>query len=172
MTIFLVVIAAGPDGVQYDYLSKSSLTGWANLEYSEEELQSVVDNAIGLLSAERIEPGEYTIITGPGVSGTLCHESFGHGVETDMFLKERAKAAYFIDKVVASPIVNIWDDPTQSGPGAVGSYFFDDEGMMASPAQIVEKGLFRPGLTDLYFAAALGLAATTTRVRSGFDPQA
>ena len=172
MRIFLMVVVAGPDGVQYDYLSKSSLTGWANLECSDEELQSVVDNAIALLSAERIEPGEYTIITGPGVSGTLCHESFGHGVETDMFLKERAKAAHFIDKVVASPIVNIWDDPTQSGPGAVGSYFFDDEGMMASPAQIVENGVFRRGITDLYSATALGLVRTANGRRQDYSRKA
>ena len=68
--------------------------------------------AVELLTAERIEPGEYTVISSPWVTGTLVHESFGHGVETDMFLKERAKAAQYIDKVVGSPLVNIWDDPS------------------------------------------------------------
>ena len=168
----VVVMAAGPDGVRYDYLSKSTLKSWSELEYSDEELQSVVDNAIALLSAERIEPGEYTIITGPGVSGTICHESFGHGVETDMFLKERAKAAHFIDKVVASPVVNIWDDPTQAVSGAVGLYFFDDEGMLASPAQIVENGVFRRGITDLYSATALGLARTANGRRQDYSRKA
>src|SRR5258708_35237699 len=155
MRVFVVVVVAGPNGVQYDYLSRSSLKGWDEFQYTDEELQSIVDNAVALLSAERIEPGEYTIITGPGVSGTICHESFGHGVETDMFLKERAKAAHFIDKVVASPLVNIYDDPSLAGYH--GSYFFDDEGMMAAPVKIVEDGLFRRGITDMYSAAALGI---------------
>ena len=115
----LVVVVAGPHGVQYDRMVKDVTGGWEGLTFTDEELQSVVDNAVALLSAERIEPGEYTIVTAPGVTGTICHESFGHGVETDMFLKERAMAAGFIGEVVGSPLVNIWDDP--SYPGAYGS---------------------------------------------------
>ena len=85
------------------------------LDFTDEEIQNLVDSAVALLSAERIEPGEYQIIAAPGVSGTICHESFGHGVETDMFLKERARAAHFIDQTVGSPLVNIFDDPSQAG---------------------------------------------------------
>jgi len=154
VNMFLVVIVAGADGdVRYDFASKSGSAGWEVLNWSDEEIQRLVDSALGLLSAERIEPGEYRIITTPGVSGTICHESFGHGVETDMFLKERARAAHFIDKVVGSSLVNIVDDPSQ--PGSYGSYFFDDEGHMAASTQIVENGVFRRGITDRYSAAAL-----------------
>jgi TldD protein len=161
------VAVAGPDGVRYDLASKDATGGWEALEYSDDELQQLVDNAVALLSAERIEPGEYTIITTPGVTGTICHESFGHGVETDMFLKERAKAAHFIDRVVASPLVHIWDDP--SYPGAYGGYFFDDEGMLAAPTQIVENGVFRRGITDLYSALALGIPRSANGRRQDFS---
>jgi TldD protein len=82
-----LVVAAGPDGqVRYDLVSKAGTAGWEVLEFTDEEIQGLVDSTIALISAERIEPGEYQIITSPGVSGTICHESFGHGVETDMFL--------------------------------------------------------------------------------------
>jgi TldD protein len=140
------------------------------LDWSDEEIQSVVDGALALLSAERIEPGEYRIITAPGVSGTICHESFGHGVETDMFLKERARAAHFIDKVVGSPLVNIADDPSQ--PGSYGSYFFDDEGHMATPTQIVESGVFRRGITDRYSAAALEIPRSANGRRQDYSRKA
>ena len=123
-----------------------------------------------MLTAERIEPGEYRIISSPGVSGVICHESFGHGVETDMFLKERAKAAHFIDKVVGSSLVNIYDDPSRSG--TFGSYFFDDEGLMSSPTQIVENGLFRRGISDFYSATALGIARSANGRRQDYSRKA
>jgi TldD protein len=169
--MFVIVIVAGPAGeVRYDVLVKSGSAGWEVLNWSDEEIQSVVDGALALLSAERIEPGEYRIITAPGVSGTICHESFGHGVETDMFLKERARAAHFIDKVVGSPLVNIADDPSQLG--SYGSYFFDDEGHMAAPTQIVENGVFRRGITDRYSAAALEIPRSANGRRQDYSRKA
>lgn len=169
--MFVFVIVAGPAGdVRYDVLVKSGSAGWEVLTWSDEEIQNVVDGALALLSAERIEPGEYRIITAPGVSGTICHESFGHGVETDMFLKERARAAHFIDKVVGSPLVNIADDPSQ--PGSYGSYFFDDEGHMAAPTQIVENGVFRRGITDRYSAAALEIPRSANGRRQDYSRKA
>lgn len=171
VTIFLVVIVAGEGGqIQYDYLSKSGSAGWEVLEFTDEEIQKVVDGAIALLSAERIEPAEYQVIAAPGVSGTICHESFGHGVETDMFLKERARAAYFIDRTVGSPLVNILDDPSR--PGGYGSYFFDDEGRMASPTQIVENGIFRRGITDFYSATALNIPRSANGRRQDYSRKA
>ena len=166
--MFLFVIVSNEAGeVRYDYQAKSGSAGWEVLNWTEEEIQNVVDGALALLSAERIQPGEYRIITSPGVSGTICHESFGHGVETDMFLKERARAAYFIDKVVGSSLVNIVDDPGQAG--SYGSYFFDDEGYMASPTQIVENGIFRRGITDRYSATALEIPRSANGRRQDYS---
>jgi TldD protein len=87
-----------------------------------------------------------------------------------MFLKERAKAAQYVDKAVGSPMVNIWDDP--SYPRGFGSYFFDDEGMLASPTQIVEKGIFRRGITDLYSATMLGIPRSANGRRQDFTRKA
>jgi TldD protein len=171
VNLFMVVIVAGEGGqVQYDYISKSGGAGWEVLEFTDEEIQQVVDGAIALLGAERIEPGEYQIIAAPGVSGTICHESFGHGVETDMFLKERARAAHFIDRIVGSPLVNILDDPSQTG--GFGSYFFDDEGYMSGPTQIVENGMFRRGITDLYSATALHIPRSANGRRQDYSRKA
>jgi TldD protein len=171
LTLFIVVIVAGKDGqVQYDFLSKSGSAGWEVLNFTDQEIQDVVDGAVALLGAERIEPGEYQVITSPGVSGTICHESFGHGVETDMFLKKRARAAHFIDRVVGSPLVNIVDDPSR--PGGFGSYFFDDEGLIATPTQIVENGLFRRGITDFYSASALHIPRSANGRRQDYSRKA
>ena len=167
----LFVVVSGEGGeVRYDFKIKSGSAGWERLIWSDEEIQEVIDSALALLSAERIEPGEYRIITAPNVSGVICHESFGHGVETDMFLKERARAAHFIDKVVGSDLVNIADDPSQ--PGSFGSYFFDDEGQMASSTQIVEQGVFRRGITDRYSATALEIPRSANGRRQDYSRKA
>lgn len=169
--IFVFVVVAGEDGqVQYDYTFKSGSAGWEVLNFRDEEIQNVVDGAVALLGAERIAPGEYQIITGPSVSGVLCHESFGHGVETDMFLKQRARAAHFIDRTVGSPLVNVFDDPSQSGE--FGSYFFDDEGYLAAPTQIVENGVFRRGITDFYSATALNIPRSANGRRQDYSRKA
>ena len=171
VNLFLVVIVSGEGGqIQYDYTSKSGGAGWEVLDFTDEEIENLIESAVALLSAERIEPGEYQVIAAPGVSGTICHESFGHGVETDMFLKERARAAYFIDRAVGSSLVNIVDDPSR--PGGYGSYFFDDEGRMASPTQIVENGIFRRGITDFYSATALDIPRSANGRRQDYSRKA
>jgi len=169
--LIVILFVSGPDGrVYYDWDSKGATGGWEQINFSDEEIQNLLKNALSLLGAERIEPGEYQVITAPGVSGTLCHESFGHGVETDMFLKERAKAAHYIGKPVGSALVNIQDDP--SWPNGWGSYFFDDEGQLAAPTQIVENGIFRRGITDLYSAHALGLERSANGRRQDYTRKA
>ncbi|HLO29424.1 MAG TPA: TldD/PmbA family protein [Anaerolineales bacterium] len=171
VNLFIVIIVAGEDGqVQYDLITKSGGAGWEVLNFTDEEIQKVVESAIALLSAERIEPGEYQVITAPGVSGTICHESFGHGVETDMFLKERARAAHFIDRIVGSPLVNILDDPSRAG--GFGSYFFDDEGYLAAPTRVVEEGVFRRGITDFYSANALHIPRSANGRRQDYSRKA
>lgn len=171
VALYLIVVVAGPDGrVQYDARTKSGSAGWEILNFTDDEIQDLVDSAIALLGAERIEPGEYQIVTSPGVSGVICHESFGHGVETDMFLKQRARAAHYVDKVVGSPLVNIFDNPGRAG--GTGSYFFDDEGCMATPTQIVENGIFRRGITDFYSANALGIPRSANGRRQDYSRKA
>jgi len=163
----IMVTAMGEKGVVFDFTSKCGCAGLEILTFSDEELEKLVRNAIGLLDAARIEPGEYSVVTAPGVSGVICHESFGHGVETDMFVKERAKAANYLGKRVGSDLVNIYDDP--SYPGAFGSYFFDDEGLPAKSTQIVKDGIFVGGITDLFSATVLGIDRTPNGRRQDFS---
>jgi TldD protein len=171
VVIYLFVFMAEEgSGMRHNWHAKSGSAGWEVLEFSDRELSDLVAATVALLKAERIEPGEYQFISAPGVSGVICHESFGHGVETDMFLKERARAANYIDQVVASPLVNIYDDP--SLPGIFGSYFFDNEGFLSKPTQIVENGVFRRGITDFYSAHALGIPRSANGRRQDYTRKA
>lgn len=168
--LFLMVAVSGEKGVRYNWTSIGGTGGWEKITVTDEELQRLVDKTLVLMEAGRIEPKEYTIIAGPGVTGTICHESFGHGVETDMFIKDRARAAHFIDKRVGSDLVNIWEDP--SLPGAFGQYYFDDEGVLAGPTRIVEDGIFRRGITDMYSASLLGIPRSANGRRQDYTRKA
>jgi len=117
--------------------------------------------------AEPMQAGTYDVVMAPPVSGLLAHESFGHGVEMDQFVKERAKAREFLGKKVASPIVTMLDDPSMAG--ARGSYPFDDEGMVSEPTTILENGIFVRPLTDLMSATWLGTPRTPNGRSQAWD---
>ena len=127
-----------------------------------ERLPGVVDKLLytadKLTTAKPMVPGEYDIVTDTHMTGLICHEAFGHGVEMDMFVKDRALAKEYVGEYVASPIVNMRD-----GAGSVvsaGSYFFDDEGVFAGDTQIIRDGILITGISDLSSALELGTAPT------------
>jgi len=156
--------------VQRDWLGKDGTGGLEIARISDDELRALAESAVALLSAGRIEPGYYDVVCDPSVAGVMAHEAFGHGVETDMFLKGRARAAEYLGRRVGSPLVNLLDDPTV--PGAYGSYLLDDEGQVATPTTILREGVFVQGLTDLYSAFRLGIPRTANGRRQDYTRKA
>lgn len=118
----------------------------------------------------KIIPGEYDIITTPEVSGLIAHEAFGHGVEMDMFVKNRALAKEYIGKQIASEIVNMRDGA--AGVSNVSSYYFDDEGQVATSTQIIQNGVLVSGICDALSASRLNVKATGNGKRQSFDHKA
>ena len=127
-----------------------------------EKLPGVVDSllhtAAMLTTAKPMVPGEYDIVTDTHMTGLICHEAFGHGVEMDMFVKDRALAKDYVGEYVASPIVNMRDGAASTL--SAGSYFFDDEGVLAGDTQIIKDGILVTGISDLSSALELGTAPT------------
>jgi TldD protein len=147
-TIIQVLLVAS-DGAEarYNFTQHGGVAGFELAEMGDEELRATAEVAIRLLEAGHIEPGEYDTISDPSISGVIAHESFGHGVELDLFPKGRARAAQYLNRPVAAPGLQMFDDPTVSN--AYGSYFFDDEGERAQPTQILRDGVFVRPISDL-----------------------
>ena len=164
-----VVVVYVSDGQQmrYNWLIKGGTEGLETAQFSDEELRKLCETAVALLSAEKPTPGMYDAICTPDVAGVIAHEAFGHGVELDMFLKHRARAEEYLGKPVGSPLVNIIDDP--SYPGGRGSYFFDDQGQLAAPTQIIREGVFERGISDLFSAHSLGVPRSANGRRESFE---
>lgn len=111
-----------------------------------------------LTTAKPIQPGVYDVITDPSITGLIAHEAFGHGVEMDQFVKDRALAKEYVGKYVASPICNMRDGAASTLSAA--SYFFDDDGVLAGDTQIIRDGILVTGISDLASATQLGTAPT------------
>ncbi|MBQ9468149.1 MAG: TldD/PmbA family protein [Clostridia bacterium] len=135
-----------------------------------ENVDAVLDLARHLVTATPIEPGVYDVVTDPSITGLIAHEAFGHGVEMDQFVKDRALAKQYVGKYVASPITDMHDGAAATL--SVASYFFDDDGVEAHDTQIIEKGILKAGLSDLASAAQLGTAPTGNGRRDNYRRKA
>lgn len=134
------------------------------------DIDSLVDKARHLAKAKPIEPGVYDVITDSSISGLIAHEAFGHGVEMDQFVKDRAMAKHFVGDYVASPITNMRDGASATLSAA--SYFFDDDGVPAHNTQIIKDGILVAGLSDLTSASELGTEPTGNGRRDNYRRKA
>lgn len=153
----MIVFADGGQ-VRYDGAFGGGTGGFEKAVFSEREFAEMAERIPGLLAAKHIEPGVYDLVASPAAAGLVAHEAFGHGVETDMFLKGRARSQQYLHKRVGSEKVNLYDDPTI--PGGVGTFAFDDEGQPATKTLVLRQGVFENGLTDLNAAMHLGINRT------------
>ncbi len=130
----------------------------------------VIQLAEHLTHAQPIQPGVYDVITDSSITGLIAHEAFGHGVEMDQFVKDRAMAKHCMGQYVASPITNMHDGAAAAH--SVASYFFDDDGVLAHDTQIIKDGVLVAGLSDLASAAQLSAAPTGNGRRDSYKRKA
>ena len=162
----LFIATRDKDNIKTNYHAEGELSSLKALNYLKKNSKDVLAIAVKMLSAKPIKPGKYTIITDPSISGLIAHEAFGHGVEMDMFVKNRAKAKDYVGKYVASPIVDMYDGA--SGVLSAASYFFDDDGIEASKTQIIKKGILQTGISDSLSALTLGTKPTGNGRRESY----
>ena len=146
--------------------------GWERCEDPRRVVESVVRDGPRLLGAGRIpDPGDHECVIDGHFAGLLAHEAFGHGTEQDLFLKDRAQGAEHLGKLIAAPGVSMYDDPSN---GWAASYFFDDEGVLATRTTIVDQGVLVNGLNDRHSHTVLSargqrVAKTANGRREAYD---
>ena len=166
-----VVPMAMKDGrMEYSYAGVAERQGPEIFAGLREKMTEAVRIAEELLTAERIEPGEYEVITTPEVSGLIAHEAFGHGVEMDMFVKNRALGKEYIGKRVGSDLVTMHEGANAAVN--VASYAFDDEGTLAGDVIEIDHGILKTGVCDALSALRLGGKPTGTGKRENFEHKA
>ncbi len=134
------------------------------------KIDELVYKCSHLAKAKPIKPGVYDVITHPTITGLIAHEAFGHGVEMDQFVKDRALAKYWVNDYVASPICNMRDGASDILSTA--SYFFDDDGVIAQNTQIIKDGKLVSGICDFVSGAELDFKPTGNSRREKFNRKA
>lgn len=158
------------DNTRYTFKTFSGLKGAELLDEMSGKVEELVSTALSLLDALPPEPGEYDVICSPEISGLIAHEAFGHGVEMDMFVKERAIAMEYLGKPVASKLVTMHDGAAAAKN--VSSYMFDDEGTLGTDTVIISEGILKTGISDLLSALRLGTTPTGNGKRESFERKA
>lgn len=164
---YISAVAAHGEKVESCARAFSMLGGAELLDQMEHGVEDVARTTLELLDSQPMKPGEYECICTPEVTGMIAHEAFGHGVEMDMFVKDRALAKQYIGKQVASPLVTMHDGASAAKETA--SYFFDDEGVLAHDTVVIEHGILKQGISDSRSAQRLGTEPTGNGRREAFD---
>jgi TldD protein len=115
------------------------------------DLERRVDTAVATLQARlkapRAEPYSGPVLLTGRAAGVFFHEVLGHRVEGHR-QKRDDEGKTFADQVgkrVLPPWMDVVDDPTLehlAGQDLNGYYLYDDEGVQAQPATIVDDGVF------------------------------
>jgi len=118
-------------------------------------------------NAVPIEPGVYTCVLAPEVTGVFAHESFGHKSESDFMLgSEMMRKEWALGTKVGWEGLNIIDSGLPDGSGYVP---YDDEGNKASETYLIKDGILTGRLHSALTAAALDEAVTGNARATTFE---
>ena len=134
-----------------------------------ETASQLAADASALLKAEVCPKGCTDLIMNGAMAALQVHESCGHPVELDRVLGSESTYAgtsfltpdlYGKHFRYGSDAVNIVADATI--PDAMGSFFYDDEGVPAQRTPIIDHGIFTNYLTSRETAGNFGLTSNGT----------
>lgn len=162
----IMAMAARGEEVKDAYKGFSTLGGAELLDRMDSYAIKVASEAVELLKSEPMIPGEYDCICDPDTTGMIVHEAFGHGVEMDMFVKDRALASSFIDQRVASDLVTMHDG---NAVDDTATCWFDDEGTLTGDTVVINNGILKRGMCDALSAARLGVEPTGNGRRESYE---
>jgi predicted Zn-dependent protease len=109
--------------------------------------QGMVVRLAALRDAPRGEPYSGPVLLAGRASGVFFHEVLGHRVEGHRQKREDEGHTFadHVGRAILPPWVDVVDDPTVAhlaGHDLNGHYAYDDEGMPAAPAVLVQDGVF------------------------------
>lgn len=112
------------------------------------DARNMATDLVALKNAPTIDP-----YTGPAIlmqeaSGVLFHEAVGHRLEGERQRDEEEGRTFKgrVGQEVIPPFLTVYDDPnleTEEGKQLNGHYVYDDEGVAAQRAMLVENGILR-----------------------------
>ncbi|TGC11511.1 TldD/PmbA family protein [Methanolobus halotolerans] len=155
-TGFAISAVASKNGMyQAGRESRFGVTGYELFEkYDAFALaESAAKTALELLEAKPAKGGNMPVILDPELAGVFAHEAVGHASEADLVLEGSSILENRIGQEIASPLINVIDDPTLH---EYGYYPFDDEGAQSEETVVIKDGVLNSYLHSRETAAKLG----------------
>lgn len=152
-------LTAQRDGATHTVGASLSRTGYEVLREERPLLlarsHNAAQTALRLLDAPRYAAGSYPLIIDYAMAKGLAHEAFGHAAETDGLRSSilGRDGRFRQGEQLGSPLATIIDEPL------VGDHAyqpFSPNGLRRTRATIMEHGVLREALADLFSAAPAG----------------
>jgi TldD protein len=143
--------AKADDGMElhrYESLEASSTLGLPSDEEIRRRIGQVIDDLVALRQAPLAEPWSGPAILDGRAAAVFFHEVFGHRVEGHR-QKDEGEGQTFAKKIgqkVMPSFIRVYDDPTirlLDGIELNGHYLYDDEGIPAKRADLVDDGVLK-----------------------------
>ena len=154
--------ASATDGeiIQFGHGSMGGVRGFEVIaERDMEEFgRTIGEKAVRLLDAKPAPSGKFPVIADPELTGVLIHEALGHAVEGDLILQNDSILKGKMGEMIASNIVNIFDDASLRE--GFGYYPYDVEGVRTKPNQLVRDGKLVSLLNSRETASQLGMKSS------------
>lgn len=135
----------------------------------------IAAEAVALLSAPVCPSTTTTLVLDPTQLALQVHESIGHAIELDRVFGMEASFAgtSFLSPQMldgfryGSDCVNVTADAT--APGGLGTFGYDDEGVPAQSAPIIERGMFKGFLSSRETASKIQRVSNGTMRADGWQ---
>ena len=114
------------------------------------------------LNVAHLDPGTHPVILAPNCMPFLLR-ALEAGVKGNNIFEKKSPLTGKTGELVLSPMVSLYDDPTWDRTSK--TVPFDDEGVATSKRAIFDKGVFTGPITDLEYAAKLGVEPTGNAYR-------
>ncbi len=119
-----------------------------SFEVMKAETKELVDELLALRKAPVIDPYTGPAILAPEATGVLFHETIGHRLEGERQDNDDEGRTFKgqVGVAVVPRFLSVIDDPTKRAHGKTplnGHYAFDDEGVPAQKATLIDQGVLR-----------------------------
>lgn len=150
------VVATEGESMQRDYWYSAERDP-ARLEAAAAVGRRAGERAVRRLGARRVATAEVPVLFEASVAGSLIGHFVGAASGSSLY----RRSSFLVDaagKPVFSPLVTIAEEPHL--PGAMGSCWFDGEGVATRPRRVVDAGVLTGYFLSSYSARKLGLETT------------
>lgn len=132
------------------------------IELAEEAVRQALVN----LESIPAPAGTMPVVLGPGWPGVLLHEAVGHGLEGDFNRKGSSAFSGRLGEQVATQGCTVVDNGTL--PNHRGSLTIDDEGTPTQYTVLIENGILKGYMQDLFNAQLMGVEPTGNGRRESY----